>query len=135
MENNILLFLLPKIQCEYVLNTFSLRQVIEKMDYHHYSEIPVLDNDGRFYGTISDGDILRYLKKHQLNWDEIMVQKIDKVPHIRKVEPIQIDKTMLELVELIIRQNFVPVVDDRNYFIGIITRKAVIEYMKNNLKE
>ena len=134
MENNILLFLLPKIQCEYVLNTFSLRQVIEKMDYHHYSEIPVLDNDGRFYGTISDGDILRYLKKHQLNWDEIMVQKIDKVPHIRKVEPIQIDKTMLELVELIIRQNFVPVVDDRNYFIGIITRKAVIEYMKNNLK-
>jgi CBS domain-containing protein len=134
MENNILLFLLPKIQCEYVLNTFSLRQVIEKMDYHHYSEIPVLDNDGRFYGTISDGDILRYLTKYQLNWNEIMVQKIDKVPHIRKVEPIQIDKTMLELVELIIRQNFVPVVDDRNYFIGIITRKAVIEYMKNNLK-
>lgn len=134
MENNILLFLLPKIQCEYVLNTFSLRQVIEKMDYHHYSEIPVLDNDGRFYGTISDGDILRYLKKHQLNWNEIMIQKIDKIPHIRKIEPIQIDKTMLELIELIIRQNFVPVVDDRNYFIGIITRKAVIEYMKSNLK-
>lgn len=134
MENNILLFLLPKIQCEYVLNTFSLRQVIEKMDYHHYSEIPVLDNDGRFYGTISDGDILRYLTKYQLNWNEIMIQKIDKIPHIRKIEPIQIDKTMLELIELIIRQNFVPVVDDRNYFIGIITRKAVIEYMKSNLK-
>ncbi len=134
MEENILLFLLPKIQCEYVLNTFTIRQVIEKMDYHHYSEIPVIDKEGKYVGTISDGDILRYLKNNKLNWEDTMSTKIDKVPILHKIKPIQINKKMLELVELSINENFVPVIDDRDYFIGIITRKAIIQHMKKCLK-
>lgn len=135
MERNILLFLIPKVQVEYVFNTYTIRQVIEKMDYHHYSEIPVLDKDGKYLGTISDGDILRYLKKYKLNWEETMVDKISGVPTIHQIEPIQINKNMMDLVEIIVRQNFVPVIDDRGNFIGIVTRKSVIEYMRKNLKD
>ena len=135
MEKNILLFLIPKVEVEYVLNTFTIRQVIEKMDYHHYSEIPVLDKDGKYLGTISDGDILRYLKKDKLNWEDTMIDKISIVPVLHNIEPIQINKNMMDLVEIIVRQNFVPVIDDRGNFIGIITRKAVIEYMRKNLKD
>ncbi len=135
MERNILLFLIPKVQVEYVLNTYTIRQVIEKMDYHHYSEIPVLDKDGKYIGTISDGDILRYLKKYKLDWEETMVDKISGVPTLHRIEPIQINKNMMDLVEIIVRQNFVPVIDDRGNFIGIVTRKSVIEYMRKNLKD
>ena len=135
MERNILLFLIPKVQVEYVFNTYTIRQVIEKMDYHHYSEIPVLDKDGKYLGTISDGDILRYLKKYKLNWEETMVDKISGVPTLHQIEPIQINKNMMDLVEIIVRQNFVPVIDDRGNFIGIVTRKSVIEYMRKNLKD
>lgn len=135
MERNILLFLIPKVQVEYVLNTYTIRQVIEKMDYHHYSEIPVLDKDGKYLGTISDGDILRYLKKYRLNWEDTMIEKISSVPTLHKIEPIQINKNMMDLVEIIVRQNFVPVIDDRENFIGIVTRKSVIEYMRKNLKD
>ena len=135
MERNILLFLIPKVQVEYVLNTYTIRQVIEKMDYHHYSEIPVLDKDGKYLGTISDGDILRYLKKYKLDWEETMVDKISGVPTLHRIEPIQINKNMMDLVEIIVRQNFVPVIDDRGNFIGIVTRKSVIEYMRKNLKD
>ncbi len=135
MERNILLFLIPKVQVEYVLNTYTIRQVIEKMDYHHYSEIPVLDKNGKYLGTISDGDILRYLKKYRLNWEDTMIEKISSVPTLHNIEPIQINKNMMDLVEIIVRQNFVPVIDDRENFIGIVTRKSVIEYMRKNLKD
>ena len=135
MERNILLFLIPKVQVEYVFNTYTIRQVIEKMDYHHYSEIPVLDKDGKYLGTISDGDILRYLKKYKLDWEETMVDKISGVPTLHQIEPIQINKNMMDLVEIIVRQNFVPVIDDRGNFIGIVTRKSVIEYMRKNFKD
>ena len=40
-----------------------------------------------------------------------------------------------ELFDKITNQNFVPVVDDNNVFIGIITRKDVILYLANKLDE
>ncbi len=135
MEKNILLFLTPKNQVEYVNDTFTIRQTIEKMDYHHYSEVPILDKDGKYKGTISDGDLLRHLKKSKMSWEQIMIEKILSVPTLHQIEPIQINKNMMDLVEIIVRQNFVPVIDDRGNFIGIITRKSVIEYMKKNLKD
>ena len=35
---------------------------------------------------------------------------------------------MEDLLDLTLNQNFVPVVDDLNRFIGIITRKDIIKY-------
>ena len=134
MEKNILLFLIPKIKVEYILDTFTIRQGIEKMDYHHYSEVPILDKDGKYKGTISDGDLLRHLKKSKMSWEQIMIEKVSTVSTLHHIEPIQINKNMMDLVEIIINQNFVPVIDDRGNFIGIVTRKSVIEYMKKNLK-
>ena len=42
---------------------------------------------------------------------------------------------MEALIERISNQNFVPVVDDRGVFIGIITRKDVITYLSTKKKE
>ena len=49
--------------------------------------------------------------------------------------PVKITAPMKELLLRVMEQNFVPVVDDRNSFIGIITRKDVIRYFyeKENL--
>lgn len=136
MKNlNILLFLTPKSSVEFILDSFTVRQTLEKMEYHHYSAIPVLDKDGKYIETISDGDLLMSIKEHKLDWEEAMKVKISELKLLRNIKPISIDKTMDELIELIINQNFVPVVDDMEHFIGIITRKAVIEYMNAELLE
>jgi len=136
MKNmNILLFLTPKSNVEFILDSFTVRQTLEKMEYHHYSAIPVLDKDGKYVETISDGDLLMSIKEHKLDWEEAMKVKISELKLLRNIKPISIDKTMDELIELIINQNFVPVVDDMEHFIGIITRKAVIEYMNAELLE
>lgn len=59
---NILLFLTPKSKVEYVYDYFSIRQVLEKMSYHKYSAIPMLNKEGKYVGTITEGDLLWYIK-------------------------------------------------------------------------
>jgi predicted transcriptional regulator len=41
---------------------------------------------------------------------------------------IRYDASMDELLSLAMSQNFVPVLDDHDIFMGIITRKAIIGY-------
>ena len=45
-----------------------------------------------------------------------------------KVRPACIDTAMENLLEQAKNQNFVPVIDDRNVFIGIVTRSDIIKY-------
>ena len=49
--------------------------------------------------------------------------------------PVRVTTSMHELVERASTQNFVPVVDDKNAFIGIITRRAIIKYCSQQLFE
>jgi CBS domain-containing protein len=131
---NILFFLIPKKNVEYALENFSIRQLLEKMDYHHYTAIPVLSEDGHYLLTVSEGDLLRHVKEFKLDRDAIMTSSIKDIPIQRKIEPITIEKDIDDLFHLAEKQNFIPVVDDRGLFIGIITRQAIIQYMENQIK-
>ena len=44
------------------------------------------------------------------------------------MDPVNINCDIEDLMQVAMRQNFVPVVDDNGVFIGIITRKAIIQY-------
>lgn len=134
---NILFFLTPKSEVACVYNDDTLRQVLEKMEYHKYTAIPMLNNHGRYVGTVTEGDLLRYIKqRYQLNLHEAEDCSISRVPLRWKYQPISINCNMEDLVEIAMRQNFVPVVDDADNFIGIIRRKDIMEYCykksKNN---
>ena len=133
---NILFFLKPKNELSYIYNDFTLRQALEKMEFYRFSAIPVLSRDGQYIKTITEGDILWSLK----NWNEISFVNteeiyINEIKNHRVYKSIGIDRTIDDLIDLISDQNFVPVVDDRNMFIGIITRKSVIEYLYSKTKK
>lgn len=130
---NILFFLIPKEKTSYALDTYSLRQTIEKMENCGYSSIPLLNTKGQYIATITEGDILRYIK----NNNDLSLKKSEKIPIngiiIKKeIKAINIYSSIELLLSLILEQNFVPVVDDLNAFIGIVTRKSIINYFKNN---
>ena len=57
---NILFFLTPKSDVAYIEDSFSLRQILEKMEIHRYSAIPILSNTVEYFGSITEGDILWY---------------------------------------------------------------------------
>ena len=61
---NLLFFLTPKAEVAYLYDDFTLRQAIEKMEYHRYSSIPILNRKGEYVGTITEGDILWAVKRN-----------------------------------------------------------------------
>lgn len=126
---NITFFLIPKIKVEFLYEDFSLRQAVEKMEYHRYSVVPVLSKDGKYLYSLSEGDILYAMTKNKLKFEDLTKIRLESIKRDRDVKPVSINSSMDDLVKLIVDQNFVPVVDDRGIFIGIITRKAVINYL------
>ena len=66
---NILFFLTPKEKVAYIYDNYTIRQTLEKMEYHRYSSIPIINKEGKYVGTISEGDLLWYIKnQHNLDF-------------------------------------------------------------------
>ena len=127
---NILFFLTPKSQVKFIDDTMSVRQALEVMDYYRYSAIPLLTKDGKLVGTISEGDLLFYLKNHPFKeLSDFDNHKVLEVKRHKDYLPIKVDIEMSDLISNAVNQNFVPVIDDQMNFIGIVTRKSIINYL------
>lgn len=133
--DNVLFFMIPKAQVEFISEDFSVRQALEKMEYHHYSSVPLLSKDGKYIGALSDGDLLWYIKERGLNLNNTERVSIMQVERARDIKAVSISNEMGNLSTLILDQNFVPIVDDLGHFIGIVTRRSVINYLMNEIKE
>ena len=127
---NILFFLTPKCDGASVKDEDSLRNTLEKMEFHRYSAIPVLSKDGKFAGTLTEGDLLWEIK-NQLNLDLKEAEKVlvKDIPMRKHFEAVGINSSMEGLVARSLTQNFVPVVDDLGHFIGIVKRRDLMDYL------
>lgn len=127
---NILFFLTPKSEVAYVREDDTLRQALEKMEHHGFTAVPLLSVDGRYIGTLTDGDVLWGLKNRDFpdlrKMENISVMEVKRL-HDNK--PVHINVNMEGLLEKVTSQNFVPVVDDDKIFIGIVTRRDVIHHL------
>jgi CBS domain-containing protein len=126
---NIAFFLTPKkdVICEKPSST--IRQALERMEYHRYTAIPLVDEKGRYIGTVTEGDILWKLKNTEdLNFKNTDKVLLVEVPRHMSNNPVNIHADIEDLISLAINQNFVPVVDDNHVFIGIIKRSDIINY-------
>ena len=94
--------------------------------------------DGRYTGTISEGDILWGIRRLNINSTDLKEMEnvsIMAIPRRATYKPVHADADMEDLLDRAINQNYVPVVDDQGYFIGIITRKEIIKYCYKEMKE
>ena len=132
---NVLFFLTPKSKIKCVNETMTIRQVLEIFEHYRYQVLPIISKDGKYIKSISEGDLLYYLKNNINNKIEHFEDfNILEVSNYRSYKSIKIDTDIKTLYELLLAQNFVPVVDDKEIFIGIITRKAILDYVKKYLK-
>ncbi len=124
---NLLLFLKPKQEVCVVAIDATLRQAIEKLRTSGYAAVPVIDANGVYCGTVTEGDILFAVLNEDKPkaWERIPLSGI-----LRKGfnPPVSISANIDDLFQCAVTQNFVPVVDDRNMFIGIITRQDILRY-------
>jgi len=125
---NILFFLRPKSGVTYLTVGNTLRQGLERMRTSGYTEIPVVDKEGNYIGTVSQGDFLwKILDESFTDVQMAEQEKIDPLVSAR-IAPVKINTSMEDLLSKAIDQNFVPVVDDFGAFVGIITRRDIIKY-------
>ena len=133
---NILFFLKPKAEVAFVYDYHTLRQAMEIMEYHKYSSIPMINREGKYVGTITEGDLLWGLKNlNILNLKGAVDIAISKIARRADYRPVSADSNMEDLMEKAMDQNFVPVIDDQENFIGIITRKDIIGYCYEKIKK
>ena len=133
---NIAFFLTPKneVVCESCEAT--MRQVMEKMEHHGYTAIPLIDKSGKYVGTLTEGDLLWKLKNTpDLNFKNTECVKVKEIDRRVSHKSVSINSDIENLINLAINQNFVPVVDDNGIFIGIIKRSDIINYCYNKMKK
>lgn len=136
---NVAYFLTPKNNVAFLYEDFTLRQALEKLKFHGYTAIPVISREGKYLGTVREGDFLWHLIQweqpkealHTIDIKDMETLTLRDLARTSIYEPVNITATVEQLIDKAITQNFVPVVDDLGSFIGIITRRDIIKYFYN----
>lgn len=132
--NNILFFLMPKAMCAYVYDDYTIRQALEKMEAAGFAALPILNKRGEYRGTLTEGDLLWALKNLcYMDMRQAEARRIMEIGRRKDNIPVKVTTSMQDLVERATYQNFVPVVDDKDAFIGIVTRRSIIKYCQQQL--
>ena len=129
---NVFRFIRPKSSVEYIYDTSTVRQALEKMRYHHYVAIPVITQEGVYVGTLRNEDIFKYFIDHNKHDSrsaegDLVTEILDK----EYLKPLPHSASLGELFETVAEHNFVPVIDDRSCFIGLVLRRDVLDFLLN----
>ncbi len=129
-------FMYPKHKVAYIVSSATMREAVEMLEHHHYTAIPVVDGEGKYAGTLSEGDLFWKMKYTPgLCFDNLDIVKVNEIKRRIHNESVAVNAHLEDMLHLAADQNFVPVVDDNQIFIGIIRRKDIIEYYTSNITD
>ncbi len=126
---NIISILKPKNTVTYVYDTDSLEEVLSVIRKSGFATIPVIDRSGKYAGTISEGDMLWYIDKKG-GLDALKTSNASDIVNKTRNPAVKDMVNNKTLIDGLKSQNFLCMVDDRNCFIGIITRKELLKYFE-----
>lgn len=134
---NIMFFLTHKSEVTYLYDDMGMKEGLEKLQASGYHAIPLISREGEYLGTVTEGDFLWMI----CEYGEIIGDKKTRSLQMRDLprrcdnKAVDANAKIMDLLSRASNQNFVPVIDDRNMFIGIVTRKKIFDYCKENLKK
>ena len=120
--------------CAFLYDDYTIRQALEKMETAGYAGLPILNRRGEYRGTLREGDLLWAMKNMcGMDMRQAEVRHIMDIPHRKDNTPVPVTTSMQDLVDSATTQNFVPVVDDKGAFIGIVTRRSIVKFLKQQI--
>lgn len=131
---NIMFFLTPKSSLTVLYDDMNFGEGMEILTASTYTAMPLLTREGRYLGALSEGDFLRAIQA-QKSIVQLAGLSLRRLERGLTSRPLRADAQLRDVVEVVLNQNFVPVIDDREYFVGIITRKRVLDYCLSHLEE
>ena len=131
---NIPSLLIPKANVVYLHSKDSVEFALSVFRQNSYQAVPVINTEGVYRGTVTEGDFLYFLMDNPTaDLKKVKVRNILRNGYYDSVKiTASIDKLLIKSLD----QNFVPVTDDRDVFVGIVTRKVIFkEIYEAQLKE
>lgn len=125
---NIFNLLTTKGDVSYLTDNMTISDALADLNEHGYTAVPVIGQSGEYINTVTEGDFLRYIYNSGFNTGALSDSLLCDMPIRREILPVHVNAKLDDLVNCAKTQNFVPVVDDRGIFIGIVTRKDLIIY-------
>jgi len=132
---NIIFLLKTKSELAYLYSDETFAAGMEKLLSSGYSAIPVIDREGGYVGSVREGDFLRRLAEGDSAPSALADLPIAQILRSDFIPAVQVDAQLGELLTMAQNQNFIPVVDGRGAFIGIVTRKDILQYYYAQMQE
>jgi len=122
---NILSFMKPKQEVTFVYDFDTVDHAIKVLQKERFTSIPILSKDGKYIGTLSEGDLLYPL--YNIG-ESVLNLKISELKRNRDYQAVKITDPLVALITRASDENFVPVIDNNEMFLGIVTRKKLLDY-------
>ena len=133
VANKMLDFMIPADNVANVIDQHTLSTGLLILTQSNYTMIPVLSAESKLMGVISMSMIIKAV----MTVDAIEMERLDelKVRDVMLCQPVRVQANcnLAEVLNYLIDQNFVCVVDGDNRFLGIITRKNVMQRLTHLL--
>ncbi|HEM5070261.1 TPA: CBS domain-containing protein [Streptococcus suis] len=118
-------FLTPADKLAVIIDTHNIDHAKLLLSHMTYSRVPVVTEDGRFFGTLGLTEIIKYQAENELSDDELnrdisVIVKTDE-------ETVGLDYDLTEVMRKLVDQSFLPVLGENREFMGIITRKSILK--------
>ena len=137
---NVAFFLTLRSKVTCININSSVRQALETMKKHGYTAVPVVTDDNKYLGTVSEGDFLWFIVKmrrgeaapREIDIRDLEAIKITDILRKDRNPSVPITATIEQLLTRAMNQNFIPVTDDLGSLVGIVTRKTIIKDCTEN---
>lgn len=133
VANKMLDFMIPADNVANVIDQHTLSTGLLILTQSNYTMIPVLSAESKLMGVISMSMIIKAV----MTVDAIEMERLDelKVRDVMLCQPVRVQANcnLAEVLNYLIDQNFVCVVDGDNRFLGIITRKNLMQRLTHLL--
>lgn len=98
-----------------------------------YSSVPVLDLDYKFKGTIAKTPILKsVMGMERFEMEKLAETKVEAVMQVEQ-PTLTMDTNFLTCLKVVINHAFACVVDEEGYFLGILTRRAILKEVNKSM--
>ena len=118
-----------KSRVEYLYNDVLVGEALEKIEKKRYMMIPVLERgSNRYLYSLSEGDLLRYICQVG-SLRRANKKPLSSVTIERLVVPVKEEADLSVVLDLAPNQNFIPLIDEKGVFKGIVTRKSILYHL------
>ena len=127
---NIAQIMLPKVSTVHICENATVRQGMEVFQRYGYTGIPVVSEDGKYLGSITEGDFWRHMCR--IGTTDKLAQENYRIRDVFRpdfCEPLSIEADAKSVVDIALKQNFIPIIDGRGYLSGMVTRQILIKYL------